>query len=103
MIGGWRLIGKNGVEDFTDSREMDLDRVPHNFQIHAPIVMYDAIPHPDHFSERDFRNLRHGLGRQMGCGFANDEQSPQYGVLCPFISRKLFLCIAACVLPDCTC
>jgi len=60
---------------------MDGGHFPNNSKVNIRVVMGDDVSHPSHLSERQFGHFAPRFVAQMRRGFADDFNSPNYGIL----------------------
>jgi hypothetical protein len=55
--------------------------LPNNAEVHIRVVVGDDVAHPSHLSERQCGNLAPGFLAQVGCGFSDNFDAPDHGIL----------------------
>ena len=87
----WFLLGKERLQCKADFRDVDGGDLPNNAEVHIRVVVGDDVAHPSHLSERQCGNFAAGFVAQVGCGFSDNFDAPDHGILFLRIGPKLRL------------
>ena len=74
-------LGKERLHCEADFRDVDGGDLPNDAEVHIRVVVGDDVAHPSHLSGRQCGNFAPSFVAQVGCGFSDNFDAPDHGIL----------------------